>query len=313
VQRATAHPVRPLGLPVDRLLGGYAIVSGAALLFPFRPAVWPLLLAVHAVAALLAFGWTPLARAWNALARRMPGSAVFVGDVYPLVLIPFLYAELASLNFAVWNGLYFDDLIIAVEQTIFRGQPSREWAIALPSLLLSEVLHAAYLSYYFVIFVPPLIIARVAGRSAFRDAVFTLMLTFVAHYMFFIWFPVQGPRYLFPPPAGPIAEGMVYRFTHVVLEAGSSQGAAFPSSHVGVAVAQVLVTWRYSPRLAPAVALMALGLALGAIYGGFHYATDVMAGALLGAACAITAPVVRRALRPDAETERLTGHAATPA
>ena len=310
--RTTADPVRPLGQPVDRLLALYAIISGAALLFPHRPALWPIFLAGHGIAVMAGFAVRPVARARDALMRRLPGLIQFIGDVYPLVLIPILYAELAPLNLAVWDGHYFDDSIIAVEQAIFGGQPSREWAVAFPSLPLSELLHAAYLSYYIVIFVPPLFIARIAGRGAFRDAVFALMLTFVVHYLFFIWFPVQGPRYLFPAPGGPLAEGAIYRFTHVVLEAGSSQGAAFPSSHVGVAVAQVLIAWRYARRLVPVIALMATGLALGAIYGGFHYATDVLAGALLGAVCAVVAPAVRHALRPADAAPMPAGRPATP-
>jgi membrane-associated phospholipid phosphatase len=116
------------------------------------------------------------------------------------------------------------------------------------------------------------------------------MLAFFTHYIFFIYFPVQGPRYLFPPPGGELANGYFYQLAHRVLEVGSAQGAAFPSSHVGVSVAQTLVVWRYLPRLTPVFALLTLGLALGAIYGGFHYATDAAAGILLGAAAFALAP-----------------------
>jgi membrane-associated phospholipid phosphatase len=36
------------------------------------------------------------------------------------------------------------------------------------------------------------------------------------------------------------------------------------------------------PRLAPVIGVLTIGLALGAIYGGFHYAIDALAGAVLG-------------------------------
>jgi membrane-associated phospholipid phosphatase len=131
--------------------------------------------------------------------------------------------------------------------------------------------------------------------------VFALMLGFFVHYLCFIYFPVQGPRYLFPPPGGEAAGGFFQALAHRVLEAGSAQGAAFPSSHVGVSVVQTLVAARFLPRLAPLLALLTLGLALGAVYGGFHYAIDAVVGALLGVAVfVIAAPLQRRMSRTAA-------------
>jgi membrane-associated phospholipid phosphatase len=294
--------VRSPGQPVDRLLAVYALVAALPLAFPHRPDTWPLLAAAHLAAMLIGFGARPAVRLWNRWATSAPRVAPLLHDLYPLVLVPFLYAELEPLNRAVWNGRYFDALIQNWEQSIFGLQPSREWAAAAPILPLSEVLHAAYLSYYFIIFAPPFLILWRAGRAALHDALFALIFTFLVHYLFFIWFPVQGPRYLFDAPSGPVANGTVFRLVHRVLEAGSSQGAAFPSSHVGVAVAQTLLVWRHLPRLTPVVALLALGLALGAVYGGFHYATDVIAGALLGVLCVVAAPYVARALGSDRRT-----------
>jgi membrane-associated phospholipid phosphatase len=209
--------------------------------------------------------------------------------------VPLLYTELATLNSAVHGGRYFDEIIIGWEQAVFGGQPSRDWAVVLPSLPLSEAFHAAYLSYYFIIFIPPLLVFLRRGREEFRFAVFAIMLSFFAHYLFFIFFPVQGPRYLFAPPTGGIETGFFYQSAHAVLEAGSSQGAAFPSSHVGVSVTQTLVTLRLLPALAPAVGILTLGLALGAVYGGFHYAIDALAGLLLGVVIfRVAGPLFRR-------------------
>ena len=292
--------IRPLGQPVDRLLAAYAVIGAAALLFPHRTPSWPWLLLLHGVAVTFGFGLVPARNAWLALARLMPRMAGLLHDWYPVALIPFLYAELPPLNLAVWNGRYFDTVIIPVEQALFHGQPSREWAAAMPLLPLSEMLHAFYLSYYLIICAPPLFIYLSATRDEFRRAVFALLLTFVVHYLFFIWLPVQGPRYLFPAPDGVISRGAVYNLTHRILEAGSSRGAAFPSSHVGVAVAQTITAWRYCRRLSPVLAILAVGLACGAVYGGFHYATDALAGAGLGAAAALFAPALyRRLARPD--------------
>ena len=285
---------RAPGLPLDRLFAIYLALAAAALLFPLRGAEWPLLLALHAVAVAVLLGPPPVTAAFNAMpdgARRRIRSAL---DWLPLLAVPALYTELAVLNRAVHGGTYFDDVIIAWERAIFGGMPSSEWAASAPQLWLSEPLHAAYLSYYLIIFVPPLVLFLAKRTADFRKAVFALMLTFFAHYLFFIYFPVQGPRYLFPPPGGELANGYFYQLAHRVLEAGSAQGAAFPSSHVGVSVAQTIIVWRYLPRLVLPTALLTVGLAFGAIYGGFHYATDALFGALLGIITVTAAPRLYR-------------------
>jgi membrane-associated phospholipid phosphatase len=278
--------------PVDRLLGIYALASGAALLFPHRPATWPILALLHLGVAAFALGPGIFARCTRAFHCRFPALANWL----PLLLVPALYLELAILNRAVHDGHYFDAIVQAWEQTIFGTQPSIALSDRLPFLPLSEVLHTAYISYYAIIYVPPLLLWFAGRHEEFRRGVFTLMLAFFAHYVFFIYFPVQGPRYLFPAPDGVIAGGPVYGFAHRVLEAGSARGAAFPSSHVGVAVAQALFMTRAIPPLAPVVAILAAGLALGAVYGTFHYAIDVLAGFALGAVAAAAAPSLRRRL-----------------
>lgn len=293
---APSTPATENTTAIGRLMGAYALASGLALLMVHRPAVWPLLAVLHVAAFTLGFGIGPLPALTRAAARRWPRAWEVLRDWYPLLLIPFLYAELAPLNLAVWGGRFFDPLILHAEQLIFGGQPSRSLARALPYLALSEVLHGAYLSYYLIIYGPPSILYGLGRRDDFRRWVFALMLTFFVHYLFFIYFPVQGPRYIFPAPGGPIARGEMYHLAHRILAAGSSRGAAFPSSHVGVSVAATLLTIRYLPRLSPVVATLTLLLALGAVYGGFHYATDASAGCLLGIAIVLAAPAAKRLL-----------------
>ncbi|HSJ07322.1 MAG TPA: phosphatase PAP2 family protein [Longimicrobiales bacterium] len=289
-----AEPRLP-GLPLDRLFAAYMTVAAAAMLFPDRPSTWPLLLALHALVVVVAWPAPPVERAARGLSGDARRRLRAMADWLPLLLIPLLYSELAVLNVAVHGGRYFDHLVIGWEQAIFGGQPSRDWAAALPVRAISEPLHAAYLSYYFIIFLPPLVLFMRGRRDAFRYGAFALMLSFFLHYLFFIYFPVQGPRYLFAAPGGNLADGFFYGLAHRLLEAGSSQGAAFPSSHVGVSVTQTLVAIRFLPRLAPVLAVLTLGLALGAVYGGFHYLIDAVAGLVLGVLAWLAAgPLARR-------------------
>jgi membrane-associated phospholipid phosphatase len=278
----------PPAAPIDRLLALYLLIATPPLLLPQRPAAWLPLLLLHVAVWLIAF---PPPRVRTGLERaRTVGVLRVLRDWYPVALIPLLYSELAPLNLAVHGGRFFDDVVLGWEQAVFGGQPSRELAAAAPVLWLSELLHGGYLSYYFIIYVPPLLLYVKGRHDAFRRTVFGLMLAFVLHYVFFIYFPVQGPRYLFPEPGGRLAEGALYQLTHRILEAGSSQGAAFPSSHVGVSVAQTLLALRFQRRLAPLLAVLTLLLGFGAVYGGFHYAIDASSGLLLGTGAVLLAP-----------------------
>ncbi len=303
--RAVAERGDPEGARARRAMDGlfalYLPVAGVALAFPQRPRAWPALALLHVLGAALALGIEPFGELERGVARRAPGVARVLHDWYPLAAMPLLYTELATLNVAVWGGRFFDTLIQGVEQAFFGTQPSYALSRALPYLALSEPLHASYLSYYFIIYGPPLLLYLLGRRGDFRRLVFPLMLTFFVHYLFFVYFPVQGPRYIFPAPGGVLAEGPVYRLAHRLLEAGSSRGAAFPSSHVAVSTAQVILVFRFLPRLGPLVALLALGLAFGAVYGGFHYATDAICGFILGVAVVLAAPAVERVLAPPKE------------
>jgi membrane-associated phospholipid phosphatase len=53
---------------------------------------------------------------------------------------------------------------------------------------------------------------------------------------------------------------------------------------MAVSVAQVVLAIRWQPRLAPVLAVVAVLVGLGAVYGGFHYGVDILAGGALGAA-----------------------------
>ena len=287
---------------MNRLFAAYLLLSGLALAGPYRPDAWPILLVAHVGAA--AFLLAP--RRSPSDTTRPAGIGAWLRDLHPLILLPLLYAELPLLNSSVWGGHYFDDLIIGWERALFGMQPAHDFAAAAPWPWLSEVLHAAYVSYYLIIYVPPLLIGWRVGRPALRDAVFTLSLVFFAHYLVFVWFPVEGPFYRIAGPPADVQGLPMYSLARAILDAGASRGAAFPSSHVGVSVAASIVCWRWLKPVAPVVTLLAVGLAFGAVYGGYHYAIDAIAGAAFGGALALAAPRLRARLerRPGSGDDR---------
>lgn len=273
----------PHARPIDRVFAAYALIGALALLFPHHGPAWPALVTIHLLAAAAALRLPPMRRFTAAFAHAWPRFAHGVHDWYALALVPALYTEVAVLNQAVWNGRYFDHAIQHVEATVFGGQPSRELAATLPYPALSEFLHAAYLSYYLIIFGPSVALYLMGRVHGFRVVTFGVVLTFLLHYAVFIFFPVQGPRYVFPAPGGEVlGGGVVNRLSHWILTHGSARGTAFPSSHMSVATVQAVLAYRYMRPFFPLFVLVALGVGLGAVYSGFHYATDMVVGAFTG-------------------------------
>ena len=220
--------------------------------------------------------------------RAMPTAAGVLRAWYPVALVPLLYTLVPQLHHGIHDGRLFDHVVMHWDQLLFGGQPARELAPAAPALLVSEPLHAAYLSYYILVWAPALWFYLRERTDAFRDAMTAFVLASLVCFLFFVYFPVQGPRYLFPAPSsGSMESGPMYALAHTILEAGSSRGAAFPSGHVAVAIAQAIVVWRWAgSRAGAVVGLLAVLLAGGAVYGGFHYGMDAAAGAAVGVAAA---------------------------
>ena len=246
------------------------LILGAMLLILGRNRVPPMALVVHVavLAAIAAATWLPVVPAW--LKRWAP-----------LMSLLFLYTELPLLIRAAGHQTFFDPAVIGWERALFGGQPALEWAASWSSVVLSEILHSAYVSYYAIIFVVPAALALRGRHHEFSEALFVLLLTFTVCFVAFIVFPVSGPRYIWSTRPD-VASGPVRQFALWILESRSSRGTAFPSSHVAVATTQSLLAIFYFGRRGVAVAIASALLAIGAIYGGFHYAVDVLAGVAVG-------------------------------
>jgi membrane-associated phospholipid phosphatase len=196
-------------------------------------------------------------------------------------LFALFYSEVEILNHLFHSGRMFDPWIQSFEERLFGSEPSRDLARRWPIPILGEYLHLGYFSYYFL--APTLAFTLRFRRSyaAYQCAIACVALSFYLSFIIFILMPVAGPYYSFTPPDVNQVGIILPRFVRWLLNHGSSVGAAFPSSHVAVSVTVWIMAMRYHSKLSVIYAFLVPALALGTIYGGYHYATDVMAGLLL--------------------------------
>jgi membrane-associated phospholipid phosphatase len=175
-----------------------------------------------------------------------------------------------------------DVLVRRWELFIFGTQISREWWQAVPSAFWSTVFHSAYLSYYLIVSAPALYFAWKGDLAAVRHFVLVVITTFIVCYLFFIFFPVAGPYYEFPHPDAWFIANLPARLAYEALAAGSSYGAAFPSSHVAAAVAATTAAMQASRRLGLILSIPTTLLTLGVVYCQMHYGVDALAGLVVG-------------------------------
>ncbi len=271
--------------PGTLLIGYLAITSG--ILLVGRERVSGLALGAHfaVLASTCAVTWLRAVPAW-------------LRAWAPLLLLLFLYSEMPAIIAAAGHATLRDTQVIGWEAAIFNAQPAAAWARAWPSLIFSESIHLAYLLYYPIIFVVPAILYAQRRRVDFGVAVGILMTTFVLCFICYAAFPVAGPRYLWESAA---PDGPFRLLALFLLESGSSQGTAFPSSHVAVATTQSVLAIALLGRPGLLIAGISAGLAAGAVYGGFHYAIDVVAGLGLGGIVATAGLVLTRSTRAQAK------------
>jgi hypothetical protein len=261
---------------IDLATGAYIAVATGAVLLSFRgdgiPG-WPWVLTAHALIGLLVF-LAPRARAAGPVGR-------FLGDWYPMLLLPALYGEIGVLTLSA--GFQNDQLIQRLETWVFGSQISYRWIRESPNATLSFILHSCYLAYYPILYASPFALWMVGRRDASRHTIFAVMATFYLCYVAFLFFPVAGPRYAFGGAHNVATDVWPARFAAWLLDRGDSWGAAFPSSHVAASVVATGMALRYWRALGLVLLPFTTGLILAVVYGQFHYAVDALAGLMVAA------------------------------
>lgn len=259
----------------DRLLLAYFTVVGLLIVVQrHRVAGWPAFLVLHLVGIA---GIVMLA----ARSRRWPTAHAW----YPLAMPILLFEEVAALNFLLVDG-WRDHVILAFEAWLFDVPPT-VWLGQWASPALSEVLAIGYFSYFLILIVVAAVLDRRAERGPFFGVMAASVLSYLVCYAVFIAFPTEGPaRTLRHLHTTALSGGPFWSLVSFIQANAGVHGNAFPSAHAAGAVAALVFAWRYTPKLAawltPPVVLMCIG----AVYLRYHYASDVMAGILVGVGAA---------------------------
>lgn len=135
-----------------------------------------------------------------ALTSRRAGSlSLFIRYFYAFPLYPVFFKQSISLSQRIFRGRSFDSFFMRLDARLFGTQPTLRLHATMPKgSFVDEVLAFGYFIYY-VILVFGWWLLFALGRT--EEALHGLTVVTIAHYLlyvFYVFFPVKGPKYRFP-------------------------------------------------------------------------------------------------------------------
>ncbi|MBM3878240.1 MAG: phosphatase PAP2 family protein [Verrucomicrobia bacterium] len=281
---------------IDYATQGYVVVVGLLILGFHNSTVpyWGWLLAAHGACLLLVHGLVVGHARW-----RQAGVLGFLRHFYPVLLYTGFYRETGALN-RMFVPDYLDAHFIWAEERLFGAQPCLEFMDALPYLAVSELFYASYFSYYVMVAGVGLALL-IRNRPHFFHFVSIVSFVFYLCYLAYILLPVMGPRAFFreidgfdlpveiqayagnPTYPDAIKVGPFFQLMAWIYRNFEAPGAAFPSSHVAVALCTVWFSFLYLRPIRWLHLAVALLLCASTVYCRYHYVIDVIAGAFTAA------------------------------
>jgi membrane-associated phospholipid phosphatase len=213
--------------------------------------------------------------------------------------VQFLCAELYLLVYAlqlILVGSWQDAAVVRVEQAIFGVQPV-VWFEGFVTPGLTEWLMFSYVVYLFLYPLLSGLIYYQRGEQAMEDFLFTGILANLACDIGFILFPVASPYYYRPVRellTVPLDGWFFTACGEYIRHHLHSIGSSLPSAHTAVATVMWAMAGRYSRPAFYALAPVIVSLYVSTVYLRYHYASDAVAGIVVGAVAVLAAPAAMR-------------------
>jgi membrane-associated phospholipid phosphatase len=201
---------------------------------------------------------------------------------YPALLFTFFYRATGGTIFLIFDRFY-DRQLTSFEKAIFGMDPTLYIDQHLLNSWANEIFSFCYFSYYFMLLVFLLVLFIKKHYETIKSFLTAACFTFFLSYILFFLYPIEGPRWYFANEyANRIESPLFRRLVEFVINNAAVHGGCMPSSHFGVALVIQMYCFRYYKLAAWLLLPLNVGLAVGTVWGRFHYVSDVVVGGLLG-------------------------------
>jgi len=198
--------------------------------------------------------------------------------IFPAVYIVSVFDSLGALVHRI-NPKDIDSALIRADYFIFGGYPTL-MAEGLSTPLLTDFMHLAYFSYYFIPVAYGVALKLKGKEAEYQRSLFLIVLCFFLSYIGYILWPALGPRYRMEHlQAGEITGLYITPYIRGLLDGLEGiKRDAFPSGHTAVAPLVLVLSLRYAKRLFLALLPVVALLIFSTVYCRYHYAVDVLGG-----------------------------------
>jgi membrane-associated phospholipid phosphatase len=214
--------------------------------------------------------------------QRGPRALSFLSHWYPLALFGFFFEEIHHIVHAIVPR-WFDAPLVALDHALFGAHPT-VWVERFSGYWLNEYMQLTYTTYLPLL---PLFAGYLwwrGRRAGFETYIVSMCAAYYLCYVIYVFFPVEGPHHtLAHLQQVELHGGPFTAVINLIQKYGRVHGGAFPSTHVAGSVVVLISAYRFARRLGYALTPLVLSICVATVYGRYHYAVDVLAGAAMGA------------------------------
>ncbi len=212
------------------------------------------------------------------------------------------FTESIWLSQLMFDGASFDAFFASLDYRIFGFQPAIQFPRYFQQYrIINEMFFFSYFFYYGLVSTGVWILFIRKHYQIAARTLFIISVSFFIMYLWFIFFPVKGPKYFFSE-LNEIwySNFRGFFFTRIMKGLFNNTnlgGAAFPSSHVALALIAFLLNWRYNRYLIPLYLPLTILLFVSTVYLYAHYFVDIPAGIAAGIVLYLLVPLLIKPAR----------------
>jgi membrane-associated phospholipid phosphatase len=261
--------------PSDILTVGFCLCL-AMLTAAFHRAIPSAFVLVLIYLSLAAVQW-----ALPSLRKLSPFLALSHDLVFPVVAVLVIFDSLGLVVHSV-NPRDIDHILIRLDYLLFGVYPT-VYLERFVNPYLTDVLQAAYSSYYFLPVTLGVYVRLKRDDTAFSETIFAILLCFYLSYVGYILFPALGPRYVISHLHESEVGGFLLAETiqRVLNMLEGIKRDAFPSGHTAIALTVLFIASRHARALFRLFTPFVVLLVVATVYCRYHYVVDVIAGVAL--------------------------------